>query len=194
MLKKLLLCAIFAAATFAVAFVLGNAITMTLGPGTSGIVTIVFTTIIMVVGARVIQLPFSFTIMVSLFTLMALPTNIFGPPHPLKVGIGFLTGLAYDILWLLFRLFLGKYALPLSAALATALSIALIYVLMLNLGHPRAEYLAGILLYIIPVYAVLGFVGGWLGNRVYEKYIEGLSVTRQLQDDSVGEKDEKESE
>lgn len=181
LLKKMLICAVFAAATFAVAFVLGNAITMTLGPGTSGIVTIVFTTIVMVIGARVVNTFWAFTIMVTLFTCFAIPTNIFGPPHPLKILIGFATGLSYDLCHLVFRQFSQRFALPISAAVSTAVSILLIYWLMLYFEHPRAEYMAGILKYIAPLYAVLGFVGGLLGNNMFAKYLENLSITRQLQ-------------
>jgi ABC-type thiamin/hydroxymethylpyrimidine transport system permease subunit len=176
--KRLFLTAVFAAATFAASFALGNAITLTLGPGTSGIATIIVTTVLVVICARLVETPGVFTLIVTLFTVMAIPTNLFGPPGPHKILIGLLTGLTYDLVWNITGR--RRFSLPIAAALATAVSILLIFGLMTYLHHPRADYLKSVLKYIGPMYALFGFLGGVIGNWIYDHSLSRLSVVQQL--------------
>ncbi len=177
-LKRFFLTAVFAAATFVASFVFGNAITVALGPGMSGIVTIIITTILVVICARLVETMGVFTLMVFLFTFLAIPTNMFGPPGPHKIVIGLITGIVYDVVWNLTGR--RKFSLPFAACVATAISIFLIFGLMVYLDHPRKEYLQTILKYIVPLYAFLGFIGGWLGYWIYEKRLASLSIVQQL--------------
>jgi len=176
--KQLVLVAVFAAATFAVSFALGYAVTMSLGPGSSGVFTIIATTILVVVCARIVPNYGVFTLLVTLFTVIAIPTNMFGPPGPHKIAIGLLIGIIYDLTWNL----LGrrKYSLPIAASIATACSIVFILLLMMLLGHPRVDYLRSILYYAVPLYAGLGFAGAWFGEKIYEKRIRGLPIIKQF--------------
>jgi hypothetical protein len=180
-LKRFFLTGALSAATFAAAFVLGNAITLTLGPGTSGLVTIIVTTVLIVVCARLVETVGVLTVAVGLFTVFAIPTNLFGPPGPQKVLIGVLTGLSYDLVWNLSGR--RKWSLPAAAAISTALSIVLIFGLMVLLDHPRKDYLRSILAFTVPLYAVLGVVGAVIGNRIYDKSLGRLAVVQQLQAD-----------
>lgn len=167
--------AAFSAATFAASFVLGSAFTAVLGPGTSGITTIIITTILVVIGALIINTRCIFLVMVMLYTIFAIPTNMFGPPGLQKIFIGLITGAIYDLFWYLTTsLKLKRYALPTSAAFATGISIVLIFWLLVILNHPRAEFLKKALIYIIPVYAALGFVGALLGEWIYDKNIRSI--------------------
>lgn len=177
-LKKLFLAGVFSAATFAASFVLGNAVTTALGPGTSGIATIIITTILVIIGARIIDTPGALTIMVTIFTVFAIPTNMFGPPGPHKILIGLATGAVYDFFWVIMR---GtKYSLPTAAAISTAVSIVLILYLMVYLNHPRADALKNLIYYIVPLYGFLGFLGAILGNWIYDKSLSRLSMIRDL--------------
>jgi len=175
---RLFVATIIAAATFGACFVLGNAITVALGPGMSGIATIIVTTILVVVGARIVETRGVFTLMVFLFTVLAIPTNMFGPPGPHKAIIGIVTGLVYDGVWNV----TGRrsWSLFLAAALATACSIFLIFGLMVILEYPRADYLRAMLKYLVPAYAALGWIGAMLGNRIYETSLRELSLVKQL--------------
>jgi len=177
--KKFFLTAIFAAATFAASFALGNAITIALGPGTSGIVTIIITTILVVICAKLVETPGVFTLVVCLFTIFAIPTNMFGPPGPHKIIIGITTGFAYDFLWNI----TGRkkfISLPTAAGIATGLSIVLIFCLMVYLDYPKKDYLQSILKYIIPLYVILGAIGGLIGEWIYERSLSRLSIVKQL--------------
>lgn len=180
--KSFFICVIFAAATFAASFILGGSITLAFGPGTSGIFTIIITTILVVICANIVEKAGTFTITVTLFTVLATPTTIFGPPGPQKIFIGLITGFVYDMVWLLTRKnnLLRKYSFPIAAALSTAVSIILIFQLMVYLGHPKADFMKKILYYLIPLYAILGAVGGWLGNKIYTKTLSGLSIVQQF--------------
>jgi hypothetical protein len=172
--KRTLAALFFGVATFAISFVLGNGITMAFGPGTSGLLTIVITTILVVCAARITELAGVFTLMVTLFTFLAIPTNLFGPAGPQKVLIGLATGLTYDIVWEAFKR--NKWSLPFAAALSTAVSIVLIWRLMVFLDHPKAEYLAKYIYYMIPAYGILGFLGAMCGNWVYDKYFSQRKI------------------
>jgi ABC-type thiamin/hydroxymethylpyrimidine transport system permease subunit len=176
--KRLFVSVIFASATFAVSFVLGNAITLAMGPGTSGLFTIIVTTILVVVCARIVGLFGVFTVVVVLFSILAIPTNMFGPPGPQKIVIGFMTGLTYDIVSAIGRNW--KYSMPSAAAIATMVSIGLIAWLLVLLNHPRKDYLLAILYWLVPVYGVLGFLGGMLGDAIYNKSLSKLSVVKQF--------------
>lgn len=177
-LKRFFLTAVFAAATFAASFALGSAITIALGPGMSGIATIIVTTVLVVICARLVETLGVFTLTVFLFTLLAIPTNMFGPPGPHKIVIGLITGIAYDAVWNLTGR--RRFSLPFAAAIATAVSIGLIFGLMVYLDHPRKDYLQTIFWYILSLYAFLGFLGGWLGDWIYEKSLSRLSIVQQL--------------
>lgn len=179
-LKKVFIGLVIAAATFGAAFLAGNAITMTLGPGTSGLATIIITTVLVVIGARIVDRVGIFVLMVTFFTVCAIPTTLFGPPGPQKVIIGLLTGLTYDLVWLIFAR--RPKGLPYAALVATVVSVGLIYGLLVYLDHPRVEYMGSILKYLVPLYAALGWVGGWLGNWLFDTSLKHLSAVRQLAD------------
>jgi len=179
-LKRLFLSGVFSAAIFAASFVLGAAITTALGPGTSGIVTIIITTILIVIGCRVIDTPGALTLMVTIFTVFAIPTNLMGPPGPHKIIIGIIVGAIYDFIWIIMRG--AKYSLPTAAAFSTGATIVLIFYLMAYLNHPRFDALKSIIQYVIPLYAFLGFIGAMIGNWIYDKSLSQLSIIRNLKE------------
>ena len=179
----------FAAAAFAASFVLGFLVTQSLGPGTSGVLTIIITTVLVVVGARIAETRGVFTLMVTLFTVLAIPTNMFGPPGVPKVLIGLATGMVYDVGWWVFARWqrTSRIAIPIAAALSTAVSIALIWRLMTWINHPRAGWMGTIIMYIAPVYAALGFLGGMFANWIFERNFASNPRVRVLRgDDDAG--------
>lgn len=186
--KRLLYVAcVFAAATFAASFVLGSGITLAFGPGTSGVATIIITTTLIVIGANIVDRRYYFTLTVTLFTVLAIPTTMFGPPGVHKILIGLVTGITYDFVWALCDRMsrLKRVALPLAAALSTAVSITLIYGLMLLVfpEHKGLGTLQKYLPYFILVYGVLGFLGALLGNWIYSTSISKLSALRILRNE-----------
>lgn len=179
-IKYLLVCGVFSAATFAISYILGGAITASLGPGTSGIVTIIITTVLVIICARIVNAPGVMTLVVTLYTFFAIPTTMFGPPGIQKVVIGIITGIIYDLVINLGKR--KKWSFPFAAFFATAVSLILIFYLLVILQHPRAEYLRKMLYFMVPVYGFLGFIGGILGNWLYEKSLSRLSVVKALEE------------
>lgn len=179
--KRFFVALVFAASTFAASFVLGSGITIALGPGTSGVVTIVITTVLVVIGANMVRTRGYFVVVVSIFTLLAWPTSMFGPPGPHKILVGAATGLVYDLVWSITGR--RKFSLPIAAALSTAVSILLICLLITVFfpEHPKRDTIQKLLKYLIPVYAVLGFIGGCLGNWIYAQYLARLSTVKILE-------------
>jgi len=179
-LRRTIVALAFGAAAFAAAFALGFIITQTAGPGTSGLATIIVTTVLVVVGARIALTKGVFTLMVTLFTILAIPTNLFGPAGIHKVGVGFLTGVVYDLVWLASGN--RRFSIPIAAAISTTVSILAIWQLMVVLEHPRAEWMGSVLMFIAPLYAVLGFLGGWFGNWVFDNRFKNNERVRQIQE------------
>lgn len=172
-MKKLLTISFFSAAIFGLAFVLGNAITTAFGPGMSGFISTIFTTLLIVVSAKVTEMRGVFTITITLFTILAIPTSLFGPPGPQKIIIGLLTGLCYDLVWELMGR--SKHSLKVAAFIATALSLILVYFLMTKLDHPKLESLKNIIYWAPFVYGLLGAIGAMLGESIYSKFLKDNS-------------------
>lgn len=179
-IKKLIAASFFAAAIFGLAFVLGNAITSTFGPGMSGFVSTIFTTLLIVISARITQTKGIFTFTVTLFTILAIPTNLFGPAGPHKIIIGFITGLSYDLVWELFKR--NKHSLKVAAFIATAISLILVYFLMKFLNHPKISSLASIIFWAPIVYGFLGVIGAIIGDSIYNKYLKTSGYVKFIQE------------
>jgi hypothetical protein len=176
--KRFLVALAFGVATFVVSWVLGSGITSVLGPGTSGLVTVIFTTIVVIAGARVVEAPGVFTLMTLVFALCAIPTTQYGPPGPQKLVVAIVTGVVYDVIWLALRR--TRIASALAAAIATAVSLLAIYRLLVFLSHPRADYLRKTLPFALPLYAILAFIGAIVGEWIYRNHLQNLSAVRQL--------------
>jgi hypothetical protein len=89
-----------------------------------------------------------------------------------------LTGFVYDVVWDLTGR--RRFSLPIAAAVSTAVSILLIFGLMVLMAYPRKDYLQALLKYLVPLYAFLGFLGALIGNWIYDRSLSGLSVIKQL--------------
>jgi hypothetical protein len=180
--KRFFVTLVFAATTFAASFVLGSGITLAFGSGTSGVATIIITTVLIVIGGSIVETRGYFLVAVTLFTVLAIPTSMFGPPGPHKVIIGVLTGLVYDVIWDVTGR--KRLSLPSAAAVSTAVSILLIYglIVMFFPEYPKLETLRRLLKYLVPVYGVLGFFGGMLGQWIYGKNLAHLSAIKMLKE------------
>jgi len=179
-IKKLIAASFFAAAIFGLAFILGNAITTAFGPGMSGFVSTIFTTLLIIISAKITLSRGIFTFTVTLFTILAIPTNLFGPAGVQKIIIGLITGLSYDIVWELLKR--KKHSLKIAAFVATAISLVLVYFLMKYLNHPKINSLASIIFWAPLVYGALGTIGAIIGESIYEKYLKNSSYVKFIQE------------
>lgn len=190
--KDLVTCGVFAAVTFAASFTLGGAITAAFGTGMSGIVTIIVTTVIVVVGARIVDKFGAMVVMVTVFSVLAIPTTMFGPPGPHKIIIGLVTGIVYDLVISVFRR--SNWGYRLAGGAAALLAIFAIWALLLALNMPGADKIGRVIQYIAPLYFVLGVIGGHLGVWLFDGSLRRLAVVRHLRGirpgDDAGSRDE----
>jgi len=177
--KDYAICGVVGVVTFAVSFLLGGAITAVAGPGTSGIVTIVVTTMLVIIGAKIVNRFGAVTLMVTVFSVVAIPTTMFGPPGPQKVLIGITTGIVYDLTISVLQR--RKIGYIMAGGLSSLYAILAIFTVLVWLRLPSAERLRHLLIYFVPVYTLLGGIGGWLGVHVFDRRLSKLAVVRNLQ-------------
>jgi hypothetical protein len=185
LLRKTYTILIFAVITWVVTIVFGYPITATLGPGTSGIVTVIITTIIMVVGIRVANNVWAPIGIVTLFSILAIPFPFFGPQGWQKIILGFLVGVIYTFSLTPLpakRRSVQIWRMTIIAALATCASLWIMFLIMQRFNLPGAEKLKAFVGIGSTVYGVLGGIGAFLGEMIYDRYIKNLSAAKQLQD------------
>jgi hypothetical protein len=167
-----------AALTFGVSFLLGSAITSSVGPGMSGIATIIVTTAIVVAGAKIVDRFGVMLLIILLFAAMSIPTTMFGPPGPLKLLVGLATGVFYEItIWVLRR---TRLAFAIAGGLGAATAIAAIWLLLIALHAQGAAKIADAAKYIFVLYFVLGVIGGLFGYMIWERSLKHLAIVRQI--------------
>lgn len=174
----------FGAAVFVVAFIGGAGITAAFGPGTSGIITALFTTTLVVLSC--LFAPRFPTLLTAnlVFALLAIPTTLFGPFGAAKLLFGLSTGLIYEACrWKLFpnRPNLG---LMIGAALSAFASVYLIFYGTSILGGSPSATLAKYLHYFAAIYSLLGVGGAWLAIKLNEK-LKNHPTVKRLQSESA---------
>ncbi len=115
------------------------------------------------------------TIAWTLYSLLAIPTVLMGLPGPLKVPVGFLGGLAYDLGYCGLRCKkIGLYVAMILYVIIMDIAFYLIYVLglMKDLAGGSAIY---ILFIVTIVFSVEGLLSTWLASIFYEKRLRRLT-------------------
>lgn len=173
----------FGTAVFVVAFIGGAGITAAFGPGTSGVITALFTTALVVLSC--LFAPRFPTLLTAnlVFALLAIPTTLFGPFGAAKLLFGLLTGLIYEACRKLFpnRPNLGLIS---GAALSAFASVYLIFFGTSILGGSPSATLAKYLHYFAVIYSLLGILGALLAIKLYEK-LKNHPTVKRLQSESV---------
>lgn len=119
-----------------------------------------------------------YTIWSLIYSVLATPTNIIGPPGAYKIIIGLLLGLFADLILLLFRYKKKGYyfALP----IANVLVIPVLLFALITLGLPGVEELKSAIWIFIPVILIEGLIGAWLGIWFYEKKLKNKKIVQQI--------------
>ncbi|MBN2095477.1 MAG: hypothetical protein JW727_05495 [Candidatus Aenigmarchaeota archaeon] len=179
--KELAICALFGSMVFVVGYVLGTiVISMTGIPFTGGILNILVAAIIFFSGIRLLNEKFGVgALMFTIVSIIAIPTTIVGPPGVAKVAVGFLSGLVFDLVLRVAPK--SKYRFALSSSLGVLASFFLSLCLMLYILHlPSAEQLLSMAYVLVPLYAVLGALGGHLGSWLYESKLKTRAFFRAI--------------
>ena len=168
-----------AAIGFAAAFVIGSGVIALTGiPMTGSLVSgLVFFTVF-VIGIRGVPRFGSATIAVLLFSILSIPTSIFGPPGIYKVLLGALVGLLFDLMIHLFKK--KDWGYIIGAALAEEVAVLGVLAATLILGLPGAEKMKSLILIMLVAQFVVGFVSGYLGIYIYNKKLAALNLFKRL--------------
>jgi len=175
----ILVSAIFGALTFVVAFAGGIVITSTFGPGTSGVFTIIITNIVVVSGGMLLPKFGTLFGINIVFSILAIPTTLFGPIGPAKIVIGIVTGFLYEIIIALFRS-RNKLSFAVAGSVSAAVSVFVIYVVTGLTDATVSNTLERFLFAFAGVYAVLGAIGGVVGVVVFQRYVSDMSLVKYL--------------
>jgi len=173
---------LFAVSTWVLTLAFGFPITAALGPGTSGLITTVITTIVVVIGIRIINKPFAAFLIVLLFSILSIPFPFFGPIGFHKIILGAVVGIIYEIHNLPFLRISSYWRLVIASALATCVSLWVMYGMMLIFNLPGIDKLKSFVLIGSLIYGLLAAIGAIIGQKIYYKTLKNLKSTRQLED------------
>lgn len=174
----------FGIASFAIAFALGSALTMTTGiPLAGGLLNGVLTAMVLTIGLRATRFFGSATLMWLVFSLCAVPTTTLGPPGAYKIVIGLIAGLLWDVIYSGFgrarwALYVG--ALVGSASIMVTLVVALSYGFGSDASGSLQRYKEAFLV-LLAVNLIVTSAGVYLGDIAYQKRLSELPAFRNLQ-------------
>lgn len=170
---------IVGALIFAVAFLLGAGIILASGiPATGGIVNILVAVLLMTI-AKHIKPKFGFaTLSLTIMFAIAIPTIIGGTPGAYKIIVGFLIGLTFDLVVYLLKNSSKSYLL--AGALGSMVSIISIFFAMQILELPGVDKLKPLLKFLIPLQAVNGLLGAFIGNKIFNNRLKDLPAVKRM--------------
>lgn len=177
--KELIFLAILGALAFVIDLVIVSGIDAATGIiGAGFLVSTVFFSMVVTAGVLIIKKFGMYTIGGFVYSVLAIPTLIIGPPGIYKIFIGTFLGLTADVTILLFRF--KKIGYYFSLAVANILVLPVILYALIFLGLPGTELLADSLFFLVPVIGVESIIGSWIGIKLYEKKICKLTVVKQI--------------
>lgn len=143
-------------------------------PGASGFLSGLTVPLVLAIICQITRERGTATIAWTLYSLLAIPTQLMGIPGPYKAVLGLLGGLAYDAGYSLLRgrragLFLGLllYLIVLNAGFYSVAKLGLF-------PEVAAENVLRILALVTAVFLVEGIVSTWAAIVVYERRIKRL--------------------
>lgn len=178
-IKHFVMAGVFAAVTFAVAFILGSGIILATGiPATGGIANIFAAVLIAIIGVKLVP-KFGFaTLTIGLLFTLAIPTIIGGPPGVYKTINGILIGLTADIVLLIGRR--SQLAHIIAGSLAAVVSIVSIYIALVILNLPGVEKLKPLLFPLSILQAVTGAAGAYTGLVIFNRRLIKINAVKRL--------------
>lgn len=175
--QELTLVALTSAALFVMELVVTVALQALGVPGVDFLLIIVLWTTIAITGGLLVQRFGTYALMALIYSVLAIPTPVFGPPGAYKVLAAVLVGLAIDgILSLTDHSRTGYYV---AAAVGQMLGMVLFAAAFILLGFPGTDKLLSSLHFLIPAYGVLALPGVWLGYALFRR-VKDKGVIKQF--------------
>jgi hypothetical protein len=177
--KELVFLALIGAIVFAFDLIIVSGIDAMIGVAGSGMmIDTIFVIAITIIGGLVVRKFGAYTLLSFIYTLLAVPTNIVGPPGLYKVAIGIIMGLFADIIILLFKYKpVGCY---LCLPLANALAFPVLLYTMIAMNLPGTDALMKYVWVFLGISFVEGLIGAWLGMKLYER-IKNRQIIKQIE-------------
>lgn len=178
--KQLIFLALIGAILFIMDLVISTVIDAVTGMQGAGYLVIgIFFIMIAVIGGLIIPKFGVFALMALIYALLAIPTNVFGPPGILKVPIAFIVGLIIDLIIYSFKYKKSGYYL--GAIIGNVLSLILFVWTFLLLGLPGIESLMPYLWSFSILYGIEAVIGTWLGYIIFNKKLKNLKIIKQIE-------------
>ncbi len=170
---------LFGALAFALAYIIGMALTLATGiPIASAAVNGIIVCFVMVLGAKIINKHGAFTLMAFVYSVLAIPVFLLGPPGPHKIIIGLGMGILYDLI--IFVTKKQSWGYILGSILFIASGVTLVLLSMILLGLPGVERLKEVFVVLILVSSLPASLGAFLGIKVFHKKFENLTFVKNM--------------
>ena len=166
--KELVLVALFASLAFSIAFFVGSWLATLTGIGLMpSIINAIFVGAIFSFLCLTIKKFWTATMAMTIYSLLAIPTVLFGYPGAYKIIPAVLGGLTFDSLNSIFGYRKKGYYLGWDLCLLVMFIFLVIFYILL--GLPGKDKLIGALPIVILVALSTGLIGVWLGIFLFEK-------------------------
>lgn len=177
--REMTVLALTSALLFAVDIVVTESLDLIFGIPEAGylISSVLFVGIATTAGLLV-RKPGAFTVMAIIYSILASPTTVFGPPGPYKILLGTLIGIFADFIVWLFRYSKTGYLAGMPTG--SALSVPASFLMYILLDFPAADVIAPYVWAFTFAVFVTSVLGAWLGIMLYEKKLKRLRVVKLL--------------
>lgn len=173
--RAAVLAGVFAALLLTLNLIIGSFFTYVLRiPGGSGFVTGLTVPFGLCLVALMTKRFGTVTLTWLLYSIVAIPLALMGPPNPYKPLIGLVGGLTYDLIVLLLRRSAPSYYLAMVGY--TLVLMASFYLAYELLDLPNAETFYKVIMVITAVFIVEGFGATWVALWFYKTRISGSSL------------------
>lgn len=182
-IRELFYLGAISATSLALAAALGTGLTAATGiPMVGGLANAVITAAVLTIGAKGVPRFGTGIILWFVFATLAIPTLTMGPPGIYKIGAGLLGGLLWDLSFLISGRRLLGYLIS-----GTVMMLAIMFGVLgasILLGLPGKERLLGAIAVLIPINAVLGLAGTYLGFKLFNARVSKVGYVQRMMADT----------
>lgn len=146
-------------------------------PGAGFLVVIIFFGALAVVGGLVVRKFGTFTLMSLIYSVLAIPTPVFGPPGFYKVLAALVVGLFADVMVSIFGY--RKIGYYLGLVIGNLMGLVFFAAAFVWLGFPESNQILSQFWFLFILYAIEAAIGVWLGFWIYGK-IKNKKVVREI--------------
>ncbi|HWM92709.1 MAG TPA: hypothetical protein VN493_18235 [Thermoanaerobaculia bacterium] len=183
--RELMYLGAIAAGTLAIGVALGTGLTAATGiPMVGGLLNGLITAAILSIGAKGVPKFGTGIILWFVMSTLAVPTLTMGPPGLYKIAVGLISGLVWDLCFLIFGRKTWGYLLSGSVMMLTVM-FGVVGASVL-LGLPAKDQLLKALAFILPLNFILGLIGTYLGLKIFDRRVVRIGYVRRMLSESNG--------